>query len=580
MKLKIKILATALLMAALVLGRVSSALAATVMSVYPSNIPGYTGSNITVTGSGFDRSAVIYAGNYPIDTNFVSDTTLTAWIPAKYAIPNSYLITVRMNTRWADGSATLVIDSTTSPSPTPSVVNTPTLPAFVRPQLVINSYKANVSTVQSGREFKLYLKIGNPGTATALNVQASFTSPDLIPTNTGGVAYLPAIPMYASDEVSQTFLAADSLLGKTVVVIDVTLSYYDDSGTAYSDKFTLSVPAAGGSSGVYATATPTGVKTAQLVITSYTSSVDPLEPGETFKLTMTVENMGNSAAKSVTMIVGGGSSGSSGGTPQPGGVSGGSGEFTNFAPVGTSNIQSLGNIPAGGKLQVSQNLIVNVSTAPGAYPMKITFSYVNDKGEVVDDDQVITLLVYSLPKVDISFYRDPGSLFAGQSNALPIQVVNLGKRTAVLGNMTLSTDNGKMETETALVGSLDAGGYFTFDGSVIPDTAGPLKLTLTIEYTDDFNQPRTITKTLGLTVEEGSAGPTLEPGMEGNGGGGGGEVLPPTEETFLQKVWRFILGLFGLDSGTPSTSPAIEGGPTEMPVPIQPGGGGGGGGKG
>ncbi len=536
----------------------------------PSQIQADTNTEITITGAGFDPQAIVVLSSgtsrFDFSPTVIDASNLKAVVNVPVGTYRVYVVNSTSDFAYFDG----LVAEAAPPA------DTPTPPPFTRPQLVISSYKANVSLVQSGKEFKLYLGIGNPGTAAAFNVQAAFSSQDLIPTRTGGVAYVGAIPMGGTVEASQTFLAADSLSGKTVVAVDVTLSYYDDTGTAYSDKFTLSIPAAGGSSGVYATATPTGVKTAQLVITSYVSSVDPLEPGETFKLTMTVENTGNSAAKTVTMIVGGGSSGDSGGTPQPGGVSGGSGEFTNFAPVGTSNIQSLGDLPQGGKLQVSQNLIVNVSTAPGAYPMKITFSYVNDKGEVVNDDQVITLLVYSLPKVDIGFYRDPGSLFSGQSNALPIQVVNLGKRTAVLGNMTLSTDNGTMEMETTLVGSLDAGGYFTFDGSVIPDTAGPLNLTLTIEYTDDFNQPRTITRTLGLTVEEGSAGPTLEPGMEG-GGGGGEAVIAPSEETFLQKVWRFILGLFGLDSGAPSSSPSIEGGPTEMPVPIQPGGGGGGG---
>jgi hypothetical protein len=137
----------------------------------------------------------------------------------------------------------------------------------------------------------------------------------------------------------------------------------------------------------------------------------------------------------VTMIVGGGSSsGSSNGTPQPGGVSGGSGEFTNFAPVGASNVQTLGDLPQGGAVQARQDLIVNVSTNPGAYPMKVTFSYLNDKAEVINDEQVITLLVYSLPTVDISFYRPPDPFFAGQPGALPIQVVNLGKRLAVLSN--------------------------------------------------------------------------------------------------------------------------------------------------
>ena len=75
--------------------------------------------------------------------------------------------------------------------------------------------------------------------------------------------------------------------------------------------------------------------------------------------------------------------------------------------MGASNVQTLGDLGAGEAVQAKQDLIVNVSTNPGAYPMKVTFSYLNDKGEVINDEQVITLLVYSLPTVDVSFYRPP-----------------------------------------------------------------------------------------------------------------------------------------------------------------------------
>jgi len=34
-----------------------------------------------------------------------------------------------------------------------------------------------------------------------------------------------------------------------------------------------------------------------------------------------------------------------------------------------------------------------------------------NNGERIVDDQVITLLVYSLPKVEIGFYRDPGIFY-------------------------------------------------------------------------------------------------------------------------------------------------------------------------
>jgi hypothetical protein len=177
---------------------------------------------------------------------------------------------------------------------------------------------------------------------------------------------------------------------------------------------------------------------------------------------------------------------------------------------------------------------------------------------------VITLLVYSLPTVDISFYRPPDPFMVGQPGALPIQVVNLGKRLAVLGTMKIESASGTVENGTSLVGSLDAGGYFTLDAIVTPEQSGPMTLDITIDYTDDFNQARTITRTLQIEVMEGFEEPIIEPGTEGEEG-----FPTPVEETALQKVWRFILGLFGLDSAPPSNNdPGIVPGPgIEEPLP-------------
>jgi CARDB protein len=278
--------------------------------------------------------------------------------------------------------------------------------------------------------------------------------------------------------------------------------------------------------------------------------------------------MGNAKAQRITMIVGGGSSGSSGGeTPVPGGVSGGGGEFTNFAPVGASNVQSLGDLDPGGAVQAKQNLIVNTSTNPGAYPMKVTFSYVNDKNESINDDQVITLLIYSLPNVDVSFYRPLDPIFVGQPGALPIQVVNVGKRAAVLGNIKVVTDSGTVENGTGLVGSIDTGGYYTMDAMLTPEKSGKIILDVTIDYTDDFNEPRTINKTLEVEVMEGmSEEPVIDPSM--GGGGGGGEIVVGTPENPLQKVWRLVLGLLGLDSAPPSGGEQV---PPATEVPVPPG---------
>ena len=532
-------------------------------------------NNVTVSLEGatyqFLDGAVVLLNDSAYVANVLTTGVLTFDIPIGFK-PGTYNVSVKNpdNTIIPCGgsSCSLVV---TAPIVIPPTATFTPLP-FTRPQLRVTFSGASSKQLVSDKPFKFTVNFQNAGNMTAFNTQAVFSSADLVPLDTGGVAVVGNISAGSGVEVEQRFTSQGSLSGKTFVIIDVMVTYYDDKGTSYSDKFTLNVPTGGSGSGsgiVYPTATPTGVNTAQLVITSYASTVDPLQPGDQFELGLTVQNMGNTTAKRVTMIIGGGSSGSGGGTPQAGGVSGGSGEFTNFAPVGTSNIQSLGDLSAGGALQVTQNLIVNVSTTPGAYPMKVTFSYVNKDGEVINDDQVITLLVYSLPNVDVSFYRPPDPFFTGQPGALPIQIVNLGKRTSVLGSMKIEASGGTLEPSSTLVGSLDPGGYFTFDTTVFPDISGPMQLNITIDYTDDFNQSRVVTKTLEITVEETFIDPSLDPSQSG----GGGEIIIE-EETFFQKIWRFILGALGLDSAPPDSGGVIaEPVPDQQMVPIPSGGG-------
>lgn len=499
------------------------------------------------------------------------------------------LLTALLFSVWSDGFAVLAqaTDTPTStntptltniplPSDTPTFTATPmptstnTPLPFVRPQMVVISTSTK-GNVQTNGEFKLNINLENAGTATAYSVQAVLSSSDLVPLKNGGVSVLGTMGSGSNIGLVQNFLVSGQVYGQQIIVVDLTLNYYDDQGTAYSDKFTLSISATGSVySGVAAaTATPTGVKSSQLVITGYSADVDPLQPGEKFALKLSVQNVGNAKAQRITMIVGGGSGGTSGGTPQPGGVSGGSGDFANFAPVGASNVQSLGDLNPGDGIEAHQNLVVNVSTNPGAYPMTITFSYLNDKNEVINDEQVITLLVYSLPNLDVSFYQPPGEFFTGQPGPLPIQIVNVGRRLAVLGNVKIESENGLVENGTGLVGSLDVGGFFTIDSLFTPDQPGTNTLKISIDYFDDFNQPQTFVKTLEVEAIE----QVIEEMPESPDGG----VVEPQPETIWQKIKRFILGILGLDSSPPTDTEVIplEGEPIQEAPPINSGGKGG-----
>lgn len=531
-----------------------------ITSVVPAQVVNNASTTVTVNGSGFSAgTAVVLLNGSALSTTVVNDAVLTAVVPAGFAV-GCHTVVVS-NGVLGDLDATWNCLDVLAPTPTPPPTSTTAPLPFVRPQLVVKSTTTK-GAVQTNQEFKLNVAVQNDGTSAAYSVQAVVSSADLVPLKNGGISVLGTLNAGEQSAVVQSFLVNTSIYGQTIVVVDLTLTYYDDKGTSFSDKFSLTINASGGVSGGVpaATSTPTGVKSSQLVISGYSSDVELLQPGDTFTIAMTVQNVGNARAQRVTMIIGGGSGGTSSGTPQPGGVSGGSGDFANFAPVGASNVQSLGDLGAGDRTEAKQQLIVNVSTNPGAYPMKVTFSYLNDKNEVINDEQVITLLVYSLPNLDISFYRPPDPFFQGQSGVLPIQVVNLGRRISVLGTLNVSAPTGQIENGTSLVGSLDAGGYFTIDSFFTPDQAGTNTLEVTIDYLDDFNQPRTITRSLDVEVAENIV-ETPDPFEDG------GPVIEE-DESLLQKAWRFILGLLGLDSAPPSEgdSTPIEERPIE-PAP-------------
>jgi len=551
------------------------AAAPAISDVNPKLIVNDVDNTLTIDGSGFADQAEVIIGSESAVVTFYSPTQLIVRITAGFA-PGKYSVTVAnpgtppVPTTWS-GMIEVVVPTPT-PTPSPTFTSSPTLTPAVtgRPQVVIDTYSLSESPVRYNHDFSLNVSLDNAGGSTAYGLQVTFNSTDLLMLNTGGIVAAGDLGVVGKSKVNQSMTVAAPLVDVTRVSVDMTVSYSDEKGTAYTDKFTLYFPAASISSSYVSrpTATPTGLQRAQLVITNYKTDVVPLQPGFQFTLSLSVQNEGTITAKGVTMIVGGGSASGGGGTPQPGGISGGSGEFTNFAPVGTSNLQSLGDFAPGAVVKAEQQLIVNVSANPGAYPMKISFVYTDGNGNQVNDDQVITLLIYSLPIVDVTFYQPVGELMVGQPGALPLQVTSLGKRTVVLGKMKVESAAGDVSNGEALIGSLDPGGYFTLDSMVTPSQAGPLELQITIEYTDDFNQVQSITKTLSVNVSDMSAIPT--PDMSNPNGG---VETPVVQQTVWQKIWRFILGLFGLDSSGPSTPPGQATPTQQIPIPIKGGGG-------
>ena len=546
-----------------------------ISGVEPAIISTSSSARISIYGSDFSTASEVVLANYGLlSSSFVSAGELRADVPVGLPLGTYALRVNNADGAWYELPNGLTVALPTA-APHQDVTTTPTTPAVSpaeRPLVVVDAYNYGSSEIKPGQEFNLVVKLKNVGQREAVNIVAEFTPGDFVPRVSGGVLAMTSLDPGDERKFNQPLTATNELAGKATGAVVMTLTYTDADGVSYSGTFNLTLRVTPPRYGPVATATPTPTAAPrprpQLLITSYQTDVEMLKPGIPFSLNLKARNVGNGLAKGVTMILGGGSSSSGGaaGTPEAGGISGGGGEFGNFAPVAASNVQFLGDLAALDDLNASARLIVNTKTEPGAYPMKISFSYTAESGQTYTDDQVITLLVFSPPLVDVNFYRDPGSLYAGQENLLPLQVVNLGRKAAILGNMRVTAQGAQLTNNTTLVGALDTGGYYTLDAGLMPDLPGSLELLVTIDYTDDFNQPQVISKTLMVEIQE---MPVFEPPVDG---GEGGEPLPVDQpETFWQKLLRLLKGLVGLDSAKPTQAP-LDGVPGEPLPETDPGG--------
>ena len=468
----------------------------------------------------------------------------------------------------------------------------------VRPLLYIAQYHTDGGgkNVSPWGKFGLTFTVGNNGHAHARNIVMTFSSQVFDPLDGSVITFWEVYKLTEDNETHTHFFKVNDLSTWMYSgTITATTTYTDEAGTPYSDTFifTITIDQQPGS-GSSPTATPTAkaVNRPQMIIHSYETDVKPLQPGSNFKLKMSVSNAGNADARAVSVVFGGGATGSTHnpeGTPDPQGVGGGSGDVSNFAPLGNSNVVLLGDMIQGATMMPEQSFIVNVSATPGAYPFKISFVYSDPAGNRLVDDAVITLLVHSLPQLDITFYRPvEGSINVDMGGPLPIQITNLGKKPVVLGNVVATSQQGNLMNNSMFLGSIEAGGYQTFDPMFMPNQPGPATIELSIGYTDDFNQTQTFKTQLEVNVE--AAMPTPEPfpatDEEGNPvlDEDGNPVMidpmapwpdpgqqPTQKESFFGKLWNALKAFFGI-----SPAPGNDGnmGPFDD---FQDGGGGGGG---
>ncbi|CAG0934533.1 hypothetical protein TFLX_03532 [Thermoflexales bacterium] len=543
-----------------------------IASIEPTSIRRDRGGTLTVLGDGFEAASVVRLVNVGVlQTTFVNTTTLTALVPTEVK-PGTYTVEVRNGDGATATAPTQLTIKEAPPPPEPTEVPQPPPPAqYVRPLLTVAAYSTDPAVVVAGKPFKLIVAIKNVADDTAFNTVLTVPSGDFIPVGNAGTQSVNKVHIGETITFIQD-MQAKSGIGGGLKPIELKIAYNDRNGGSYNETPSITINMPGGSGRAAPTAVP---KLPQLIVSNYNIAPQELIPGTEFKLRFQVQNVGTGDATRLSVVLGGaasadsssGNSGDSSGSGSggtSGGVSGAGGDFATFGPMGSSNVKFYPRVTVTDTLEVEQQLIVNSTAKAGAYTVKVSLVYDDPKGQRRTDDQVITLRVLVPPIVEISYAREPGPAIAGQPWPVSLQTVNIGRATTQLSKMEIVTPlSVTVQNGSTFIGQLEAGGQFPLDAVLIPSEAGVLPFVVQVHYLDDFNRPQIITQTFEVNVEPQPEEPPIDPTQPS-----APVVLPPAEESLGDQLLRLVLGLLGLDSARPPSTPLEPGMPTE---PIEPG---------
>jgi hypothetical protein len=386
-----------------------------------------------------------------------------------------------------------------------------------KPKLVIEYAETVPAVLVPGEPFSLTLRLANRGSRTAVNVFATAASAEMaVPASGGDTVYADLIKI--GDVVTVTLPLVLGALDKGGrQSMPVALAYSDYSGGSYSEQQNVGVDI-----------NTSLVKQPQLLIDAYTTSPDFIAPGDTMTLTMRVANVGGGDALGITLALGG---------------EGGAG-LAPFVPLKSGNVIFVEEIPVGGWVEVSRQLIVDGSAETRAHSLPIELAYDDPRAARHKETQRLSLIVRERPELQASFYQPPGMLAVGMPSMLSLELLNVGRSSVNIVEILPQSPMMAVELQgLPYVGPLDAGGSAPLDLLVTPREAGAVELIVEVAYRDDFNQTQVISRSLSLDVVQGE-GPFPDEG----GKPMPGEVIDERPETPMQTIWRAIRGFFGLGS--------------------------------
>lgn len=276
-----------------------------------------------------------------------------------------------------------------------------------------------------------------------------------------------------------------------------------------------------------------------LLLSSYDSGQDVLQPGDRFTLTMTLQNVGTAPVSDLIVLFSAQES-ENGGTT-----------YTTFAPQGAGGTIYVGELAANGTVvELTHDFVVDGTVSSGIYGLPIRMRYKLPDGTQEEDFLQASLVVVQLPRLQFSReIEPPARATVGQSFPLLVRVANIGSQDVDLTVARVSVDGGEVtDGAETFMGTLRVLDDTEIEAEILPTQEGPVTITLSLFYLDDLNRERSFELTFETTAV---ARPTPPPPPERTAPGL--DFVPLPEEAPIQQpegdvVGRLLLGLLGLGS--------------------------------
>jgi len=369
-------------------------------------------------------------------------------------------------------------------------------------------------TVSYGQRVSIVLPIVNIGSTELKNlviepeVTTDVKTWPFEPESTGYIQTEPFIPGYVNDD--QAFTNRREFTYNFVVRDDVMTGFYElkfkvsytiagerveESKAAELSVYvqTIGKPESG-----YIGGNGNEAKTSKsrIIVTGYETDTDKVYSGDTFNLTIHVQNTSSDTAVSNVLfnVV---SQKESTGTANT------SDTITPFLPTSGSNSIYLEKI---GPKQTA-DLKIEMSAKPGlsqkSYVLDLKMIYDSGMQFDLEDTASISIPVYQESKFDISNPEiSPASINVGSQSNIMFSIYNTGKTTLYNVQVQFSADS--IENNMAFVGNLTSGSTGNVDVmlSGVAATMDTGDINMSISYEDEAGNKSTIDKTITLFVNE------------------------------------------------------------------------------